>query len=66
LAISVLVLPIAELVVVGAARLLAAMQDPAGAAILDRLALAGGLVWVIALVLLVVGLAIKGIDERPD
>ena len=43
---------------VAAARLLAAMQDAAGAAGLDRIALALGVVWVVDLVCLVIALAL--------
>jgi hypothetical protein len=62
-----LVLPIAISVMVGVGRLLAAMGDPAGAAVLDYLALAAGIVWVVLLVCLVVvlGIAALGRQEEP-
>ena len=52
------VLPVAITVVVTVAWLLAQMHDRAAAAVLDRVALAIGILWVIDLILLVVALAI--------
>ena len=49
-----LLLPIVTIVLIGVARLLAAMQDLGGAAVIDRLALAIAVVWLIDLVLLLV------------
>jgi hypothetical protein len=56
------VLPIVAMVVIGAARLLAAMRDAGGAAVLDYVALAVGIFWTIDLVILVVLLAIDRLD----
>jgi hypothetical protein len=59
LLIAALVLPVAIVIVVAAARLLTAMQDDAGALALERVGLALGIVWAIVLVclVLVMGLA---------
>lgn len=59
------VLPVAITVVVTVAWLLAQMHDGAAAAVLDRVALALGILWVIDLILLVVALAIHAIGP-PD
>lgn len=63
LLIVAIVLPMAICVFVGVAALLAAMEDAAAATVLGRLALAGGLAWVIDLVGLVVVLAIKALGD---
>jgi hypothetical protein len=57
LSLSVLValgLPIVLCVVLGLARLLAAMGDQAGARVADVLALAGGVAWVTLLIVMVI------------
>jgi hypothetical protein len=59
--------PISLCVVLGVAALLAQMGDAAGGAVLDRIALAGGILWVIDLICLVLTLAIgslRGPDEE--
>jgi hypothetical protein len=53
------VLPLALVIVLGVARLLTAMQDTAGAAVLDRIALAAGIMWVIDLACLLLALGIN-------
>ena len=61
-------LPIAISVVLGAGRLLWAMDDAAGAAALDRIALALGIAWAVALVatVLVLGAySLGGPPKRP-
>ncbi|MFZ1934668.1 MAG: hypothetical protein WCB27_15300 [Thermoguttaceae bacterium] len=66
IAVAVL-LPVALCVVLGIAALLAQMGDAAGAAVLYRIALAGGILWVIDLIFLVLALAIgslRGPDEE--
>lgn len=63
LVIAALVLPIALSVTVAAARLLAAMQDAAGSAALDRVALVLGIVWVVDLVCLVISVALALIES---
>jgi hypothetical protein len=59
------VLPVATLVVVAVGRLLGAMADAAGAAALDRIALALGILWTIDLVCLVLAQAINTLGP-PD
>jgi hypothetical protein len=58
LAATALLLPILTIVLIGTARLLAAMQDVAGATVVDRIALAVGILWVTDLVTLVIVQAI--------
>ena len=61
------VLPIALAVVLGVAALLTQMGDVAGGAVLHRVALTGGILWVIDLICLVLVLAVgslRGPDER--
>lgn len=60
------VLPVAILVLLAAARLLGAMQDAAAAGVLDRIALAVGVVWAIDLVCLLLALAINALGSGPD
>jgi hypothetical protein len=45
-------------------RLLLAMGDAGGAVVLNRLALAGGVLWVIDLVLLVFVLGLRALEPR--
>jgi hypothetical protein len=63
-----ILLPITLCVVLGVAALLAKMGDVAGGDVLYRIALAGGILWIIDLICLVLVLAIdslRGPDE-PD
>ncbi len=55
------VLPLALVVVLAVARLLTAMQDAAAAAVLDRIALAAGIVWAIDLLCLLLALGINSL-----
>lgn len=55
------VLPVAIVIVVGVARLLAAMHDESAPAVLDRVALAIGILWAIDLVCLVLAQAINSL-----
>jgi hypothetical protein len=55
------VLPLAIVVLVGAARLLAAMQDAAAANVLDRVALAIAILWAVDLLCLLLALAINAL-----
>ncbi len=64
LVIAGLVLPIVVAVTLAAARLLVAMQDTAGGAALDRVALGAGIVWAIDLISLVVVLGINALPPR--
>jgi hypothetical protein len=57
------VLPLALVLVLGVGRLLAAMGDIAGAAVLDRLAMAGGLLWGINLLLLLLAVALRSLER---
>ncbi len=59
-------LPIALVIVLGVARLLLAMQDTAGAAVLDRIALGTGIVWGTDLVALVLALGIRALDAAEE
>jgi hypothetical protein len=63
------VLPIAIVVVLAVGRLLGAMQDTDAAAVLDRIALAIGIVWAINLVCLLLAQGISALEkpsEPPD
>ncbi|HJT33463.1 MAG TPA: hypothetical protein VJ783_15575 [Pirellulales bacterium] len=65
---GLLLLPIAIVLVLATAQLLAAMQDAAGAAVLQRIGLALGLIWLLGLIGLVLTLGINTLDaddERP-
>jgi hypothetical protein len=66
---ATLALPVVICVLAGTARLLSAMGDAAGGAVLDRLVLAAGILWVIVLVTLVVVLgmlALVNSREPPE
>ncbi len=64
---AALTLPIASTVLVGLGRLLAAMGDTAGAAAVDRLALAAGVIWVLALIALILLLAAtRALEQAHD
>jgi hypothetical protein len=58
-------LPIALCVVLGVAALLIQMGDAEGGAVLYRIALAGGILWIMDLVCLVLVLAVNSL-RRPD
>lgn len=62
--VATLLLPVLICVLLGVARLLAAMQDVAGAAVVDRLALAAGVLWIVDLVVLVIFAGIE-LVARP-
>ena len=66
LVVACLVLPIAILVVIAVSRMLSAMGDLGGAAVLDRLALAGGILWIILLVCLLLAQAIHALGRGDD
>jgi hypothetical protein len=67
LVIAALALPIAVCVLVGVARLLTAMQDAAGGLVVDRIALAAGILWIVVLICLVIVLSIVALirDREP-
>ena len=58
-------LPVTLCVVLGVAALLNQMADAAGGAVLHRIALAGGILWVIDLICLILALAIRSL-RGPD
>ena len=62
---AALTLPIVCTVLVGLGRLLATMGDAAGAAAVDRFALAAGVLWVLAMIGLVLLLATARALEPP-
>jgi hypothetical protein len=66
LVIASLVLPIAICVLLATGRLLAAMSDAAGAAVLDRLGLAAGILWVVGLIGLLIVLAIQSLGPPGE
>ena len=59
-------LPIALVIVLGVARLLATMQDASGATVLERIALGLGIVWGIDLVVLLLALGIKALETHSE
>ena len=59
-------LPIAIAVVVAVGRLLAAMQDSAGAAVLERVALGLGILWALNLIALVMALALERLEPPNE
>jgi hypothetical protein len=65
LTVAAVLLPITLCVVVGVAALLNQMGDAAGGAVLHRIALGGGILWVIDLVCLVLTVAIGSL-HGPD
>jgi hypothetical protein len=60
------ILPIAVVVVLAVARVLAAMQDAAAATVLDRIALAGGVLWAVNLVCLLLAVGINALGPPSD
>jgi hypothetical protein len=68
LVISALVLPIVICVLMAVGRFLSAMQDEAGALFVERLALAGGVVWGVDLIVLLIAMGINmlGGDGPPE
>ena len=63
---GVLLLPIAIVLVLATAQLLAAMQDAAGAAVLQRIGLGLGLIWLLGLIGLVLTLGINALDAADE
>ncbi len=67
LVVVAVLLPITLCVVLGVGALLTQMGDAAGGTVLNRIALAGGILWVIDLIFLVLAMAIgslRGPDEE--
>jgi hypothetical protein len=65
LIVAAVLLPITICVVFGVAALLNQMGDAVGGAVLNRIALAGGILWVIDLICVVLSLAIGSL-HGPD
>jgi hypothetical protein len=64
---AALILPIAICVTLGLAALLGAMGDASGKAVLDRVALAGGIVWGVDLICLLLAQAVQSLgDSGPE
>lgn len=59
-------LPIALVIVLGVARLLSAMEDASGAVVLDRIALGLGILWALALVVLLLALGIRALEGTRE
>jgi hypothetical protein len=66
LIVAALVLPMTICVVLGLAALLTAMSDTVGAAVLRYVALAGGIVWILVLVVLVLVQAIQALGPSEE
>jgi hypothetical protein len=60
------ILPVAITIVLAVGKLLGAMQDAVGAAALDRVALAVGILWGIGLVCLLVAQGINSLGPPSD
>jgi hypothetical protein len=67
LVICSLTLPIAISVLAGVGRLLAAMGDTGGGAVVDRVALSAGILWIVLLIclVLVLGILAHGQHREP-
>lgn len=68
LVVASLGLPIVLVLLLATGRLLAALGDAAGASAIDRIALAGGILWVADLVILVILQSLAGLlpnEEQP-
>lgn len=61
LILGTLLLPIAICVLIAASGLLATMQDASGAAVLGRIAQAGGVLWSLTLIVLLIALGVNSI-----
>ena len=66
LLLGALLLPIVLCIMLGLGRLLAAKGDAAGAAVADRLALAGGVVWAALLILMIIVQALLMLDAPTE
>jgi hypothetical protein len=66
LVVAAVLLPITLCVLLGVAALLTQMGDAAGGAVLDRIALAGGILWAIDLISLLLTLAVGSLWGRDD
>ena len=64
-----IILPIAICLVLGAASLLSAMGDASGGGVMRWIALGGGIVWTLDLILLVIAIGMNSLSEadgEPD
>jgi len=61
-----LALPMVVIVLLAVAAVLGAMQDLVGQAVVERMALAGGVLWAIDLVLMLVAVAISSLGKGDD
>ncbi|REK19017.1 MAG: hypothetical protein DWQ37_02320 [Planctomycetota bacterium] len=59
-------LPVAIVVILAVARLLSAMEDGAAALVLDRIALAAGVVWATDLVCLLLAVGLNTLGPPPE
>lgn len=59
-------LPIVLVLLLATGRLLAALGDAEGATVIDRIALAGGILWVADLVILVILQSLAGLLPREE
>ncbi len=66
LIVAALLLPIVITVVVGLARLLAAMNDHSGATMLERVALGCGVLWIVDVVTLVIAQAANSLGPPRE
>jgi len=67
LTVGAVLLPVAVLVILGTGELLGAMGDALGGTVLRRIALAGGILWVIDLLGLLLALALNSLGgEGPS
>jgi hypothetical protein len=64
LLLGTLLLPIAICVLIAASGLLATMQDASGAAVLVRIAQAGGVLWSLTLIVLLIALGVNSIVAK--
>jgi hypothetical protein len=64
LLLGALLLPITICVLVAASGLLATMQDASGAAVLGRIAQAGGVLWSLTLIVLLIALGVNSIATK--
>ena len=66
LLVAALLLPVAISVVLGTGRLLATMEDSAGAAVLDRVALALAIIWAVNLIAILLALVANSLGGPPE
>lgn len=62
---SALAIPAATLLLYGVGKLLGAMQDEAGEAVLLRISQAAGIAWLVVLLMLVLALGVESAFQSP-